>query len=226
MNRQSSSHQAYDIEGLDELQKAYKAVSTEQPDSDIDKQIIAAAQRELASPNPKKSLDTSWWKRMSLPLYVAATFVFTAFASHWLWPSQTAKTLPGTAPSAVTFDLAEPTLQLEQREKSVRPALPKPPVLMAPPELALSKSVSQPPILNGAIIVSENATGSAEDNVTQSVPNEHAAQLSHPEKEIWAREIIELFKQGEYQAGRTELVRFKQIYPDYPIDEQLEILRQ
>ena len=242
MKKLSSTHDTQvetgDIEHFDQIEIEYRAISNEQPDSSIDKQIIAAAHRELAQPKKTRLPKFSWWQRLSLPLYVAATFTFTAIAAHWLWPTTPAKTLPGTSPSPVSFEIAEPKVTAEERQKRVPRPLPEPTILMTPPEVVTkaidSKSMSQPPLpqlrpKNDQIKVSNDENDIERLTVTgsrvKSMNGQQVSKLAYPEKEQWARDIIELFRKGEYEAAKKQLVRFKQAYPDYPIDEQLEVFR-
>ncbi|MCW9000540.1 MAG: hypothetical protein OQK04_17650, partial [Kangiellaceae bacterium] len=74
----SNKPEELDEETLNKIARSYASVSTELPSSDIDRQIIAAAHRELANPTPRKLPKDSWWRRVSLPIYAAATFAFTA----------------------------------------------------------------------------------------------------------------------------------------------------
>lgn len=46
------------------------------------------------------------------------------------------------------------------------------------------------------------------------------------EKEEWAKNIAELFKSDDLKSARKELARFKKIYPNYPIEEQIEALQR
>ncbi|TQV73755.1 hypothetical protein FLL45_12860 [Aliikangiella marina] len=247
MNKQSLPNDTADIEGFDSLHKQYQEASVELPSRDIDKQIIAAAHREIANPNPRKSLQISWWRRLLLPVYVAATFTFTAIAAHWFWPQEgtPAKTLPGTAPATVSFEVVAPQqMALERKEsrqkrESQRRELPEPTMLMAPPETqsaAVTNHDRQVDALESGVAESEHllldsgVDGSVGDKSLTTSSSAarsevHSGQLVHPEKEVWARQIIGMFREGEREKARKELVRFKQVYPDYPIDQQLEPFR-
>ncbi|TQV88800.1 hypothetical protein [Aliikangiella coralliicola] len=246
MSINSSDEKLSDIEGFDELENAYRKMSTEMPDLAIDKQIIAAAHRELSSPNPKKIPKVSWWKRLALPLYATATFAFTAIAAHWLWPAPV-KMPPGTTPGPVTIDLVEPKTKAPKMPSRKQRKLPELDYSTMP---EADKSQSQNTVeepLSGLEetmnILPPKGESQQQDSVADSSANRSSlnekesatkrsdgttsvAKLSFPDKEEWAREIIELFKKGDFGAARTELVRFKKAYPDYPIDEQIEAFRR
>jgi len=242
MNKQSPPIDTQDIEGFDSLQKEYQALSSELPDAELDKQIIAAAHRELANPNPRRTIQISWWRRLMLPVYVAATFTFTAIAAHWFWPQEgnPAKTLPGTAPATVSFEVAPPKqMAVERKQKRQKRELPEPDMLMAPPESRPSEMVAKQAQSEqiassldevSDLVVDSESQGSGGKKVTVTGSrvqgnDGHAGQLTYPEKEQWARDIIGMFRDGKLEKARKELVRFKQVYPDYPIDQQLEPFR-
>ena len=229
MNKQSSSKETQDIENYDQLRSDYLAISKEMPASDIDKQIIAAAHRELANPNAKKMPKNGWFRRLALPIYAAATFTFTALATHWFWPTEPAKTLPGTAPTTVTFEVMEPQLKVETPQKRTPRELPEPPVILQQPKADTMGEQRQQPV---NILVEEQLV-SPRDNpqITVAKPDnerrvKNVAKVTYPDKEKWARDIIQLFKKGEHETGRKELIRFKKAYPNYPIDGQLEVFLQ
>lgn len=229
MNKQSSSKETLDIENYDRLKSEYSAISNEMPDVDIDKQIIAAAHCELANPNAKKLLKNSWFRRLSLPIYAAATFAFTAIATHWFWPTEPARTLPGTAPTNVTFEVMEPQANIEPPRKRTPRELPEPPMLLQQPEVDTTAGEIHEPVN----VLVEEQMASPRDNspisktsTTETSSAKNVAKLQYPDKDQWARKIILLFKQGEHEVGRKELIRFKKAYPNYPIDGQLENLHR
>lgn len=247
MNKQSSPIETQDIEGFDSLQKEYQDFSKEMPSTDIDKQIIAAAHLELAQPNPRKNIHISWWRRLMLPVYVAATFTFTAIAAHWFWPQDgigtPAKTLPGTAPATVSFEVVPPQqVSLEQKSKRQKRELPEPTMLMEPPTAKPSeygysagdslvddterRLTDENKANQGQLEQGSSGKQLSVSGARTSRSQGHAGQLGHPNKEDWAREIIAMFRNGELEKARKEMVRFKQVYPDYPLDQQLEPFRQ
>jgi hypothetical protein len=69
------------------LSNHYQQQATEEPADYLDKQILAAAAREIEQPNPKAKIKYSWWRKLSLPLYAMSIFGFTALAAHWYWPA-------------------------------------------------------------------------------------------------------------------------------------------
>ena len=224
-----------EIEGFDALQSEYSAASIELPDSAIDRQVIAAAHRELANPKARTLPKNRWWRSVSLGFSAAAGFSFIVVAAQWFWPAPV-RVLPGTGPAPVSFEVVtdgyEPIESEPLQPKKIphfRPTLPEP-QSNVDGEAAISDDLSVP--LDSE---SNNVSGSTgEENLESqpliSIQNSEAipqtAGKLKPDKEQWAREIVELFKSGDYAAGRRETAKFKQVYPAYPLDEQLKLLQR
>jgi len=224
-------------QSFDNIRNLYQQGSNEVPCSDIDKQILAAAERELSKPNSRKSYEIPWWRRLTLPLYAAAVFTFTAIGAHWFWPTPT-MVPPGTAPAPVAIDVdvlnEESSLDQSPQRFSKKHRMPEQEALQAMPTRA--KSVVEASEVNTptglaeqvAIEVDKPAlltiTGSRIKSSNKSISKESSSTVP-PEKEQWVREIIQLLKDGEHIAAQKELVAFKTVYPEYPIDEQLELFR-
>ncbi len=208
---------------LDSLQKEYQKYAKEVPEVSVDRQILAAAQREILAPNKKAPLKNSLWRKFSLPLYATATFAFTALVIHVLLPSPV-RVPPGTSAGPITIDVInedtsgsvkEPRNKLQVPEIEPFQSLPKFPTTeidnyksgLLNIELDGSES-SQSELFNGSL------------SAGKIVPNDL------PDKEIWAREIISLFKSGDHLKSQAELKKFKKIFPDFPIDEQIASFKQ
>lgn len=229
----SNKPEELDQETLNKIEQSYKSISTELPASDIDQQIIAAAHRELANPAPRKLPKDSWWRRISLPIYAAATFAFTAVATHWLWPEEPARVPPGTSPGPVKIDLLPSEPQIQQRESREPRELPE----YQPPELepiVETQKAEGASVLRIRTIEGQDKTGSSmasdmpEQNEKIQVDSDSAqknGKLQFPNAKTWAQKITNLLREGHVEAAREEMVKFKQVYPNYPIDEQVEALR-
>ncbi|MCW9017921.1 MAG: hypothetical protein OQJ89_13200, partial [Kangiellaceae bacterium] len=176
----SNKPEELDEETLNKIARSYASVSTELPSSDIDRQIIAAAHRELANPTPRKLPKDSWWRRVSLPIYAAATFAFTAVATHWLWPEEPARVPPGTTPGPVKIDLLPSEPQIQQRESREPRELPK----YRPPELEpvveTQKADGTPIVKSNQAYKEVDSTGSggtsSSDNPNEFTQKEQAAE--------------------------------------------------
>ncbi|WP_444995972.1 hypothetical protein [Aliikangiella sp. IMCC44359] len=236
MNKQSRLNEMSDVEHFEALESAYGSMQKELPSPELDKQILAAAYREIQQPNKRKAPQISWWKRLSLPLYVAASFALTVVATNFFWPKP-AKMLPGTSPGPVKFEVKSSNSTIEKTSPPKRTAikLPEPVDIMPPPKSKLQDSpietssghdgLQQQKVdtLNGMITI--NDVNHHKSQKSSNSDQEKVAKLSYPDQDEWAREIINLYKKGDYKAGKKSLVKFKKVYPGYPIDEQLEVIR-
>jgi len=224
-------------ESFGAIKNLYQHGSNEIPNSDIDKQVLAAAQRELANPGVRATYEVSWWRRLSLPLYAAAVFAFTAIGAHWYWPKP-ARVPPGTAPSPIVIDVVdEKQLQLEQTELAVKKhKLPDEKPLKKMPSVTQTKRLETNDLVKLEVGLVESFNIKAEALKFEFVAENHndnkenlehqADEVNYHDKEKWAKEIILMFKLGDYQGAQQALIGFKTAYPDYPIDEQIEAFRR
>ncbi|WP_196140068.1 hypothetical protein [Aliikangiella sp. G2MR2-5] len=219
-----------EINHLDAFEKAYKEASNELPHSDVDKQIIAAAYRELDKPNSRRLPSNSWWRRLSLPVYALGTLAFTALATKWLW-NEPVRMPPGTSPGPVEIEVVTDTNTNDMTDYKPREPK-KAPEYQAPEFLPESQTTR---VTGSGLKVPDNGNTVTQLPEQESLASprgqggklkvEQVAKLEYQTKEEWAKKIIELYKEGRQEAARKELTRFKKKYPGYPIDEQLEALR-
>ena len=222
---------------LEKIASEYNKVSVEEPSLEIDKQIIAAAHREIENPNPLKRPKNSWWRRLSLPVYAAATFAFTAIATHLLLPEPVGVP-PGTTPKPIRIDVSEDSaveVQMPMRTPKKLPEYNAPPVEtnaivkseVADKQMIIQQSSSEQKTTSELLRAKAELekTGSSSSAEKDSAKVTHLAKLNVLEKEEWARKIIEHLKNGESEKAQKELVRFKKAYPDYPIDAQIAALK-
>ncbi len=188
-------------------------------DSVIDKQIIAAANRELDRKRPTE-YRISFWRKLALPLYIGSGMVFTVLAYNTLlFPEPTYKETTHSETTIVKMQSEEITekdnVEAVAREKRELPALENPSVM---PERVITQSES-----------SAVEIGSSELDATELLEKgiytgNELKKADYPEQDAWARDIIELLKAGSIESAKSELNRFKQVYPDYPIEEQIKAL--
>ncbi len=240
MKQQTLDKDLLDIEGFETLASLYKKCSKEVPDNEIDRQIIAAAHRELESPKVLSLPKVSWWRRLSLPVYAATAFSFMALATHVLW-EEPARTLPGTSPSPVNFELAKKPINLSpDKDKYVRKSAPDVELLLPQPETNSSHhEIGVVPISDSELFLDllpeqqleekHSSSNDINNSVKEKHVNKNGTQIAKAEllsQKEWARKIIELYKKGHYESAQESLLAFKKAYPDYPIDEQVEIFRR
>lgn len=229
--------EANDQEMIDEIENIRNLLSQNEPhhlDFELDKQIIAAAYRDINESHKKNSYQLSWWRKITLPLYVAAGFTLTILAYSNLWP-----TLPYIAPNdtqdsaamRILIDGAQssknsisktsPSASPTSREKILLPAPFEAPSL--PGEtIEGSKMVAVTPINKSTNEVSDAFEQKQESYYTGS----QLVKAEFPEKESWARKIIDYMRGGQFELAKTELRKFKDVYPSYPIEEQIKALSQ
>jgi len=192
------------------------------PDAALDKQIFAAAHREMEEPLRPKTYKLSFWRKLSLPLYIVSGFMLTAFAYKALWyapvitpvGSDETATIITIESDSAEKTIVEPEIPVEKR------ALPEPTAPVPMPERIITQSEKSQPtskhhLTSDSLLIKQGIyTGS------------ELSKSTYPEKEAWVRSIINHLKEGNNETAKNELVRFKKAYPDYPIEEQIKVLSQ
>jgi len=187
------------------------------PDEAIDKQIIAAAHRQLQSSQSRKPYKLSLWRRWSLPVYAATGFSLSVIAINSLWqPVDYGQMMPIEQTTNVEFDSSEAEQNIAKQESNlVKRELPELHLQNNPPEV-----VTETPMIKDSSLANEE-TGSNSPSIYTGTQTSRAA---YPEKEAWARKIISYMKDGDLETAKTEIIRFKKAYPGYPIEEQIKAL--
>jgi len=199
------------------------------PDITIDKSIIAAAHRNAILPRIERSYQISWWRKISLPLYISAGFVFTVLAYKNLWPEHL-ELIQGETNSIIAHELlleidhsSHSSVATEQGMKTSTklPELAETPKMPNRTEGELFQPQTE------AIQPNINLSAEAVDKITPQVfTGNQLVKAKYREKESWAREIIEQMRAGQFEQASSQLRDFKEIYPSYPIDEQIKVLTQ
>lgn len=189
-------------------------------DASIDKQILAAAYRESQSRAKPSEYRFSFWRKLSLPLYIGAGFVFTVLAYNTLlMPVKEEIQKDESASTIISIDSIESSSdslsETKRREKRKLPSLQSP---EHPPERVLTESKSTP--------INFGTSESGEKQLIEQgiYTGNELKKAEFPEKEAWVREIIGLLRNGDTHSAKNELNKFKKIYPDYPIEEQIKVL--
>ncbi|MET1256704.1 hypothetical protein [Aliikangiella maris] len=241
MNKQNDNSELTDVDSIDALNNVYQQMQKEVPSIELDRQIIAAAYREIQQPKKRKIAEKKWWQKISLPLYVAATFAFTIVTTHWFWPASTGKMLPGTSPGPVTFETAnDTTASISPPERKALIIPERKQILLPPKEKTIPELDSNDATVSGfgefealnienipleKMLIKTPQTNQKDKPSTGKVGSTNVARLQVPTAETWAREILNLYKSGEYESGKQALIKFKKVYPEYPIDEQLKVFK-
>lgn len=192
------------------------------PDEVLDRQILAAAHREISQPKKRADYQVSWRRKLSLPLYVAAGFTFTVFALKPIWQvpgHQIEQTEQASQPTSIQIGKEDSEQQVTQSSR-VKRELPQ---LQAIPDIPETTTKERVP---SELIHRENDDFSSDIKDGEIYTGTHLSKAVYPEKEAWARKIINFMKNGDDETARMELIRFKKVYPDYPIEEQIKVLNR
>ena len=74
-------------------------------------------------------------------------------------------------------------------------------------------------------VATEKEEGFAQNLESQNIfTGSELVKSDFQEKEAWAKNIIQLVKEKEFEKVETELERFKKVYPKFPIEEQINLL--
>ncbi|MCF6194911.1 MAG: hypothetical protein L3J46_11325 [Kangiellaceae bacterium] len=204
-----------------------------QPDTIMDKHIMAAAHRDMESA-PRRSYHFSGWRKLSLPLYITAGFVFTVLAYNKLWPSQLRMAggesvapviveLKLDESGVVNNDAAEKAMeQAKSTEAKIKRLEPLETPNRPTNHIDIQSIVKSEPINKRSNEIIPDLHSQKQNIYTGS----HLSKSEFPEKEAWARKIIDQMRSGQFEKARKELRDFTEIYPDYPIKEQIKTLSQ
>jgi hypothetical protein len=193
--------------------------------SDIDKQILAASYREASRKSSPPEYIFSWWRKLSLPLYIAAGFSFSVVAIQSLWQApgnyqtdseMAAQSNNRTSNSSIVIELEQSDHLIEKNEREL-------PVLIVAPGVSPRAEQEIVDVDNGQLL--DKGSLLLESDETIYTGNQ-LQRAEHPELESWARSIIEQFKQGNESEAKAQLELFKKAYPDYPIDEQVKLFNR
>ena len=190
----------------------------------LDKQILAAAHREMSQPKKRQEYRLSWWRRLSLPLYIAAGFTFTVFALRPIWQAlgyQMEQTEQTSQANSIQISQDTDSEQQElARSSRVNRELPQLQPVPDAPDTTIKERVPSE-------LVQQDDNGYVSDiNADEIYTGTHLSKAVYPEKDAWARKIINFMRNGENESARLELIRFKKVYPDYPIEEQIKVLNR
>lgn len=236
-----TSNNTKDIEDFSVIEKFYQSYSNELPDSDIDKQILAASVRELNNPKPLILPTRPWWRRLAFPVVAVSTFAFSLIAASWLWHEPLVKVPPGTAPSPSNFNSVDISLQQvnldeipeEKPLSSKLKSLPEKPLLLnieipsidiEDDSINLVDGLESEPLKYDINLDALNKRQGQKD-----IPNEEPCLVTIKGKEVacedynkekWLQAIKTLFQEDQ-KAARVELAKFKKTYSDYLTDKDL-----
>jgi hypothetical protein len=193
-----------------QLLKSYREHSQEQPSSDVDRLILAAAHRNDRKSQknyaPEQS-KASWLSKMRLPVAVTGACIMTLAVAHIIWPvvfiseqrleEAAAYSVEQEQNQALTISLQAERIVGETDRKSAN----------------LRENAEKNAKLERQT-ASENFYPMPEASLTDSV----SESTDIAERERWVKRIVKLAQQGNYQSMNQELKAFVAAYPDFPID--------
>lgn len=207
------------------LEKRLFDENNQAPSHDLDQLILSAAHREMAQPQARTILKSSGWNKILLPLYVATGFAFTFIPVMFLWQAPVYNAQNDTErPVMVEFKQSVPSVNQKKfsplTETSHHNERQLPEKLIIPTNLertAVEKIMTNFELANIQV-------DSTQSFKPQSYTGTELKKALFPEKEAWARKIILFLKDDNIEQARLEIIQFKKINPEYPIEEQIKVL--
>jgi len=185
----------------------------------LDHSILLAAEREIKQPPVTKIYQFSWFRKLSLPLYAATSIAFTVFAITHLWqppqyPVATDKGQKTEVKISQSVLSKAPSVAVKKRVEREMPQL------ILPPSDGLDLPVESDPKR-----LSEKSQPVLDQiEATQSIfTGSQMVVKDYSEKQAWVEKIVSHMKAGQLQIARNEIVAFKKVYPEYPIEEQIKL---
>ncbi len=202
------------------LEEIISAQAIPLPDKVLDKQILAAAYLEISQPKKRPEYQVSWWRKLSLPLYIAAGFTFSVFALKPIWQVPDYSIEKTEQATLIQINQEEAIEQQVVQSTRVKRELPK---LQDIPEIP---ETTNKELVTSDLVQQENTDFSSKIKNDEIYTGTQLSKAMYPEKDAWARKIIHFMKNGDHEVARLELIRFKKVYPDYPIEEQIKVLNR
>lgn len=226
------------------LSGLYRAGAGDGPPPALDARILAAAHAAARPP----ALPRPWWKRLTLPVGVAASALLAAMLSLTVQrhPPETvapaddaaAARAPQRVPPAASPTVAAPASARqaasppeEKKARTAAPAAPAPVLgpaplpAQAPPAPAAAESFAAPAakseIAADRAVAAERAPQGLELRAAPA-PAGVAARQAAPAPAAWIEEIRELRRQGQAEAAARRLAEFRRAHPDYPLPDDLK----
>jgi hypothetical protein len=197
-------------ESEQQLLKAYRNHSQEEPSSDVSQLILAAAHRESLKPQKKSQPflhQTGWLNRLRLPFAFTGAMIMTLAVAQILWPmisisdSQLEKAaihdLEFSQTKSTNVDLADETYFDER--------------LLKPQKLSRKSEKNA----KSATLINVDDFYDMPKDLASDV---HQERSNEAERERWVQRIVKLAQEGNYQSMNQELKAFVAAYPDFPID--------
>jgi hypothetical protein len=209
------------LDGKSPLSDAYRAEAGEQPPATVDAAIVKAAREEAAA--GKRSTLNPFGGRWVVPASLAAMLVL-AVGLVQMFDKETGMSPLSPAPmeerlmEEAEADRAQPeaaSKRLVPEKTRSQDAIPLQ-RYQAAPEPAQSGEVP------GAVAPVE-AQPAPDRSRSQAPAASGLAQEAEAARDQWLMQIKELIQQGRQDEANRLIAQFREIYPNYPIDQELGI---
>lgn len=227
-----------------ELEQLNQWQGEEKTSAELDQNILAMAEQHLKQ-KEQKATGGSWWKRLRVPVSVAAGLVVTLGVARLMMVlsgedmnnmAQVASSEQMEQRYAIEMDAAlEKQEQAKARERVSREASQRmmaPPAAPQEPRLVIADAEKKESIvITGARIKAEDLEGAEpvtviDEETSQTAGfDEHGvldeAVLGYPLPEVWIEEIEQALAEGDEIRALDEWDQLKRTYPEFEADEKL-----
>jgi len=210
---------------LNQLEKKLFNKDEREPEHVLDQMILSAAHREINIPQKRSALKSAGWRKILLPLYVATGFAFTFLPVMFLWqaPIFHAENDVKT-PFRLQYEQSETELHAEKKHhglSSIRANERELPIRVEVP-INTDRAIAEKVMANFDLVTIQN--DNANVNKLQVFTGNELKRALYPEKEAWVRKIMIFLQEDKIEQARLEMIQFKKINPNYPIEEQIKAL--
>ncbi|RRJ83777.1 hypothetical protein [Aestuariirhabdus litorea] len=232
MNEPDASRDKAFVRGL------YRQLREQEPSPELDARILQAAREQARSARPATSL--ARWRRWQWPTSVAATVALGSLIYLYQTPNPIPGPMMDDAPSTEAFSPAKRVFQPEPAESAVPRALKAPAVVSETvgeqeghggtadmSEIAPASALSLPmnreaaPAAPAPSLSREGKVGEARVEALPATGTSLDAQAQAESPEQWLARIQRLLEAGEQEQARQAFARFRDHYPEYPVETEL-----
>ena len=213
---------------LELLEKQYREEELERSPNTLDKRVLRQADTAIKEKENAGQREQRWhfWRRLELPMYALSVLAATAVAMQWFLPDVAFHKAQTSSDKATEIEIiSENKPSQPQRVQRKMPELELPlPLPLSSRQRSMPKPVETLPEQNidtGAVEFKGQIQLESSDlskNIQHQVP-------SLLDQKQWLARIKYLITSGRMSEARQEISKFKSVYPDYPIDEELAIIR-
>ncbi len=216
------------VDFFDQLKTKHSQAFSEQVPEPIEKQIIALAHREMDSPlnanqlnakTAEKKFNRYWWKRLQLPLYMAATICFCVISLPLFFSNEDLgfeqnhlKVPPGTQVKEL-----QPSLNVSTQENHKRSANDKPSNTL-PSNTSSSNTLTDTATESQSALSQQSLKQHSLNKQPLSPASQSFKKVQPLAPDIWIDKIRKMQQKGDKVQVNKEIANFNKIYPNYPVE--------